>query len=118
MAKAAVVVLADIETHEGLGRVVNAMETAKEFKENGDPVSVVFDGAGTRWIGELARSDHNAHQLYLDVKDVISGACAYCAAAFHARDAIRAEQIPLLEEFDRHPSLHKLVADGYQVITF
>jgi hypothetical protein len=30
--------LADTETHEALGRVVNAFEAVKEFKDNGDNV--------------------------------------------------------------------------------
>ena len=34
--KTAIVVLADIETHEALGRAVNAMVTALDFKEAGD----------------------------------------------------------------------------------
>jgi hypothetical protein len=33
MAKAASIVFADTETREALGRVVNALTTAKEFKE-------------------------------------------------------------------------------------
>jgi hypothetical protein len=49
MAKAAAVVLADIETHEDLGREVNALETVKEFKDAGDEAALIFDGAGTRW---------------------------------------------------------------------
>lgn len=48
MAKVAIVVLAGTETHEGLGRVVNALEAAKELKEGNDEVRIIFDGAGTR----------------------------------------------------------------------
>jgi hypothetical protein len=118
MAKAAVVLLADIETHEGLARAVNALETAKEFKGAGDSVALVFDGAGTRWIGELAKPDHRSHRLYAEVKDVIAGACAFCAVAFQAKEAVQREGITLLDEHDRHPSLRKYVAEGYQVITF
>ena len=36
MAKAASIVFADTETREASGRVVNALTTAKEFKEAGD----------------------------------------------------------------------------------
>lgn len=118
MAKAAAVVLADIETHEGLARAVNALQTVSEFKDAGDEVALIFDGAGTRWVGELARSDHRSHRLYEEVKDRIAGACGYCAGAFEAKEAIEAEGIPLLEEHDRHPSLRKYVVDGYEVITF
>lgn len=48
MPKAAIVVLADTETHEGLGRVVNALEAVKEFQDAGEDVQLIFDGAGTK----------------------------------------------------------------------
>lgn len=58
MAKISVVVLADIETHGDLGRIANALSTVKEASEAGDEVELVFDGAGTRWIPELAKPDN------------------------------------------------------------
>jgi hypothetical protein len=33
MIKVAIVIFAEIETHEGLGRVVNALQAAREFKD-------------------------------------------------------------------------------------
>ncbi|MDQ3943461.1 MAG: hypothetical protein M3254_10215, partial [Actinomycetota bacterium] len=62
MAKAAIVVLADTETHGDLGRVANALTSAKEFKEAGDETTIIFDGAGTRWVGELSNPDHQYHE--------------------------------------------------------
>ena len=56
--KAAIFVLADIESHEGLGRVVNALEAVKQFKEAKDDVKLYFDGTGTKWISELNKKDH------------------------------------------------------------
>jgi hypothetical protein len=47
MAKAALVVLADTNSREGLGRIANALVTAQEFDQAGDEVTIVFDGAGT-----------------------------------------------------------------------
>jgi len=87
MNKVFVLVLADIETKEALGRVVNAMQTAKEFKDAGDEVRLVFDGAGTRWIGELGSSGHKYHGLFASLKDR-AGACSYCAAAFGVKSAV------------------------------
>ena len=118
MARAAAVVLADIETREGLGRVVNALETDKECRESGDEVALIFDGAGTRWIGELEKPDHRYHWLYEAVADVVPGACGYCAAAFGVKEAVEAAGVPLLEEYDRHPSLRKYLDVGFQVVTF
>lgn len=118
MTKAAVVIFADIDTHGDLARAVNALETAKEFQEAGDEVSVIFDGAGTRWVGELSKPDHRAHRLYESVRPAITGACAYCAQAFGVKDAVQAAGVTLLDEHDRHPSLRKLVVGGYEIITF
>lgn len=118
MAKVAIVVLAGTETHEGLGRVVNAMEAVKELKEGGDDVRLIFDGAGTAWVPELERKEHKAHRLYAAVADRVAGVCAYCAGAFGVKEAVAALKVPLAGEYDGHPSLRRLVHDGYQVITF
>jgi len=118
MAKIAVIVLADTETHGDLGRVVNALETAKECKEADDDIQIVFDGAGTQWVAELSQPDHRAHQLYKSVEDKIAGACSFCATAFHVKEKIENTDVPLLDEFEGHPSIRKLITQGYQVVTF
>ncbi len=108
MAKVAIVVLADTETHEGLGRVVNALEAAKEFKEAKDDIQLIFDGAGVKWIVDLSKPDHKLNGLFEAVKDRVAGACGFCAQAFEAQEKIPLCGIPLLEEFDRHPSFRSL----------
>lgn len=116
--KAAIVVLADTETHQDLGRVVNAMVAALDFKEAGDDVQLIFDGGGTRWPPALSDPEHSAHDVYERVRDVVRGACDYCAEAFETTDALREVGVPLLDEFKRHPSFRRLMADGYQILTF
>lgn len=116
--KVAIIVLADDESHEGLGRVVNAMVATQELKEAGDDVRLIFDGGGTVWPGQLAKPDHGAHQLWEAVHDTVSGACSFCADAFESRAGVEEAEVKLLEEYHRHPSVRALLADGYQVITF
>ena len=118
MAKIAVVVLADAETHADMGRLANALETAKEAKESGDSVQVIFDGAGTRWIPALENGEHPLHALYNGIRDVIAGACSFCAAAFEVKEQVEKSGVPLLSDYEGHPSLRGLVVDGYSVITF
>ena len=48
----------------------------------------------------------------------MQGACAYCARAFGVKDGVQESGVELLGDFEGHPSLAKLVAQGYQVITF
>jgi hypothetical protein len=118
MAKAALVVLADTNSREGLGRVANALVTAAEFDEAGDEVTIVFDGAGTKWIPELADAEHKYHGRFEALKPRVAGACAYCAQAFGVRKEVEAAGVAMLDEYEQHPSLRRLVGDGYQVITF
>jgi hypothetical protein len=118
VAKAAIIVFADTETHGDLARAVNALETVKEFKEAGDEAVLIFDGAGVRWVAELSKPGHRSHRLYAAVEDRIAGACAFCAAAFGVKESIQWAGVPLLEEYDRHPSLRQLVRSGYEVVTF
>lgn len=116
--KVAMIVLADNETHEGLGRVVNAMVATKEMLEAGDDVRLVFDGGGTVWPGELHKDDHPSHRLWESVQDAVHGACSFCAEAFESTQGVRHAGVTLLDEYKRHPSFRTLLADGYQVITF
>lgn len=118
MSKVAIIVLADTESHGDLGRVVNALEAVKEFKEDQEDVQLIFDGAGTKWIGELSKPDHKVKGLFDAVKDRVTGACRFCAGAFGVTHSVQAGGISLLGEYDGHPSFKKLVSQGYQIITF
>ncbi len=117
MSKAAILVFADTETHGDLGRIANALTTAQEFKVANDEVTLIFDGAGTKWVRELTRPDHRLHAMFESVKDRVGGACSYCAKAFGVTKEVQESGIPLLSEFKDHPSIRKLVAQGYEVIT-
>ena len=118
MPKIGVVLFADIETHADMGRATNALSTVKECKQAGDEVTLIFDGAGTRWLPELLSDEHRLHRAYMAVADRSAGACRFCAVAFGVKDQLEKAGIPLLDDFEGHPSIRGLVADGYQVITF
>jgi hypothetical protein len=81
-------------------------------------VAVLFDGAGTKWVAALSEREHRYHGLFEDVRDRITGACAYCANAFGVREQVEAAEVALLDDFEEHPSLRSYLADGYQVLTF
>jgi hypothetical protein len=118
MAKAAIVILAGSESHENLGRMFNALETAREFEETrGDQVRVVFDGAGTEWIAELADPEGDYYELYQAIEDDVV-VCEYCAGAFEVEDEVAAAGVPTASEHNGHPSIRGLVEEGYEVITF
>ncbi len=118
MTKLAVFVFSDPSTDEGLGRVVNALEAVKEFRDAGEETRLYFDGTGTRWPGELSRKDHKAHALYESVRDKAAGVCRFCATVFGAKESVEASRLKLIDEFDQHISLTKLASEGFLIMNF
>ena len=118
MPSAAIILFADTETPEGLGRMANALTTVKEFQEAGDDVLLIFDGAGTRWVPQLSDEEFKYHGLLEDVRGSVHGACVYCARAYGVKDAIEEAGIPLVDEYQGHPSVRDLMVKGYRVVTF
>lgn len=123
--KAAILVLSDPKSgsEESLGRVFNALAAAYDFKQRGDEVTTLFHGAGTRWIGEVTKSDHPAHELFEQVKDTVAGVSCGCADVFGGSDEAVKSGFDLIKDnpvpgTSGLPSLQKLAADGYTVMTF
>ena len=124
--KAAIVVLSDPRSgsqEEALGRVFNALAAAYDFKQRGDDVSILFQGAGTRWIGELSQSDHPAHELYKQVEDTIAGVSCGCADVFGGGEEAQASGFDLITDnpvpgTTGLPSLASLVDEGRHILTF
>jgi hypothetical protein len=118
MSKTAIVVLADTESHGDLGRLANAIETAKELKKADDEVKIIFDGAGVKWIPQLAKADNKLHNSFEKLRGNIAGVCSFCSNAFGVKNAVLSTGIKLLDEFEGHPSLKHYIDNDYQVITF
>lgn len=121
----AIVVLSDPRSgsDDALGRVFNALAVAYDFKANGEAVTVLFQGAGTRWIGELTKGDHPAHALFEAVRDVVGGVSCGCADVFGASDDATEAGMALIKDnpvpgTTGLPSLRSLVAGGHTILTF
>jgi len=118
MARATIVVLAGTDTHADTARLVNALETTREFVEtDGDEGRLIFDGAGTAWIPKLIDPDNEYHDLYRSVRDE-AAVRGFCAGAFDIADAVEETGLETLDDNDGHPSVRSLVMDGHEIITF
>ena len=99
-------------------RALHGLLYADELHDAGHDVRVVFDGAGTTWVKAYSDSDHKYHALFEKVRDsgLISAVCEYCSGAFGVKDAIVEAALPLQGEARGHPSIARLVADGYSLL--
>lgn len=110
-------------SEEALGRLFNGLAAAYDFKQAGDEVSVVFQGAGARWIGKLTKEDHPIHELFEAVKDRVVGVSCGCADVFGATEEVKGAGFELLKN---NPvpgasglnSLRQAVSEGSTVLTF
>lgn len=122
--KSAIVILSDPKAGEdALGRVFNGLAAAYDFKQQGDDVTVLFQGAGTRWIGELTKSDHPVHELFDAVKDTVAGVSCGCAEVFGATEEVEKSPFEFIKDNDVPgtaglPSLRQLASDGYTIMSF
>lgn len=123
--KAAIIILSDPKTatEEALGRVFNALAAAYDFKQQGDEVTVLFQGAGSRWIAELSQSDHPVHALFDTVKDTVAGVSCGCAEVFGATEEVEKSAFEFVKDnavpgTAGLPSLRKLASEGYTILSF
>ncbi len=110
-------------SEEALGRVFNGLAAAYDFKQAGDNVSVVFQGAGTRWIGELTKKDHPAHDLFEAVKDQVAGVSRGCADVFGGAEEAQKSGFDLIKNnpipgTSGLTSFRTLISEGSTVLTF
>ena len=122
--KAAIIVLSDPQNGEdALGRLFNALAVAFDYKQHGNDVTVLFQGAGTRWIAELSKADHPAHGLFNAVKDLVAGVSCGCADVFGATEDVEKSAFDFVKDnaipgTAGLPSLRSLSAKGYSILTF
>ena len=120
MSKIAIILHAEPGTHDSMGRALHSLLYTKELNEHGHNVLLIFDGGATKWIAEFKKPDHKLASLYNEIvgSDVILGVCDYCIGAFRGdREEVKKGGIPVLGDYHGHPSLAKLIDEGFQVIT-
>lgn len=102
-----------------MGRAVHSLLYARQLKDGGHDVQVYYDGEGTTWIPRFEDPAFKYHNLYRGVLDsgLIAGACEFCATAFGAKAAIEETEVPFVSDYNGHPDLAKMVADGRTIIT-
>lgn len=118
--KYAIILQAGKESHEGMARAVHAFLYAKELKEHGHEVVLIFDGAGTEWAEELSNpeSQSKLKPMYDQLKEVgiVEIVCDFCAGAFAVKERLAQRQVPMTAEYAGHPSIAQWADAGYALM--
>ena len=123
--KVAIVIFSDPKngSEEALGRVFNGLAAAYDFKQAGDDVTIIFQGTGIRWTGELMKKDHPAHELFQAVKDNVAGVSCGCADVFGSSEEVTKSGFDLIKNnpvpgTSGVSSFRALLSEGSTVLTF
>ena len=123
--KVAIVIFSDPQngSEESLGRVFNGLAAAYEFKQASDDVTIIFQGTGIRWLSELTKTDHPAHELFEAVKDQVAGVSCGCADVFGSADEVTKSGFDLINNnpvpgTSGMSSFRMLLSEGSTVLTF
>lgn len=115
-----IILQAGKESHEGLARALHALLYSRELKEHGYDVVLVFDGAGTEWAEEWTNpsSQHKLAPMYreLSKQGITEVICDFCANAFQVRKSLEERNVPMVAEYQGHPSIAKWLDAGYRVV--
>lgn len=117
MLKVAIVIYSKLEG-AGKSAVYRALMFADELLQNGDDVTIVFDGAGSSALAALLDPTSDLHRVWLRASPALRGACSYCAKSYGVKETLEAASVPLLVDDKNHASLRNLLLEGRQIITF
>jgi len=99
---------------------IHVLLNALDIKEKGYEVKVVIEGAATKLIPELAKSDNPLHKLWENAKSagLVDGVCKACSNKMGTLEAAKDQGLAFLDEMTGHPSMARYHDAGFEVITF
>ena len=104
------------------GRTIHALKLAKELKEGGAEVQLMFDGQGVQWIERFTQRTEDSHpfvkhygHVFDEVRD-LARACNMCCKRFDSLEAAQKAELPIDGVEREHVNLGKLALDGWQII--
>jgi intracellular sulfur oxidation DsrE/DsrF family protein len=101
-----------------LARAYRGLLTAKEFRDAGDDVVVVYDGSGVDTLAAAADPGHQLHRLVEGLRDITLGACGFCVKAHGVLATVQGAGWTLLDQYKGHASIRQLVGDERTILSF
>lgn len=137
--KVLVLILSGMHSYDDVARVFHGLLIAKEFKEGGHHVHLIFDSISVQWIKLFESNEREKVQImkkmkffnprlpqvvekmqmfYDKIKDRIVGVCDACSIFTNVEKFMKDHKLPLKKEHLGHPSYTKYIKEGYIILTF
>ncbi len=99
---------------------VHVLLNSLDLHAKGMGGKIILEGDAVALVPEMIKTDHFLNKLYIKVKqeNLFIGACKACSTKLKVRDAIEAEEIPLIGEMMGHPAMSEYIEQGYTILTF
>lgn len=104
-----------LQAPDALARVTHALLYTKELMDKGHEVRLLFDGAGTAWLGEILKPEHVFNKLLKSLQkgNVIYAVCDHCAGAYGVKGKMGGMENLLKGDFHGHPSFAELIEEDF-----
>ena len=81
---------------------------------------MIIEGAATKLVPELAKSDNPLHKLWKNAKSasLVDRVCKACSNKMGTLEAAKDQGLALPDEMTGHPSMARYHDAGIEVITF
>ena len=99
---------------------IHVLLSALDMDSKGYTAKVVIEGAATKLVPELAKTDNPLHSLWEKTKaaGLVSGVCKACAGKMGTLEAAKDQGLDLLADMNGHPSMSGYHQEGFEVISF
>ncbi len=99
---------------------IHVLLNALDMKERGYEVKIVIEGAATKLVSELAKSENLMYGLWEKVKffGLIDGVCRACSNKMGTLKSAEEQGLAILGEMAGHPSMARYREDDFEIITF
>ena len=99
---------------------VHVLLNALDMKEKAYEVKVIIEGAATKLLPELAKSDNPLHKLWEKAKSagLVGGVCKACSNKMGTLDAAKNQNLAILDEMTGHPSMASYRERDFEIVSF
>jgi len=99
---------------------IHVLLNALDMADNHTDVRIVIEGAATKLIPELAKTEHPLHQLWEKAKarNLIDGVCKACSNKMGTLEAAKSQGLKLLDDMSGHPGMMRYRKENFEIITF